>query len=288
MAKGWEPRYARYAAIGAAALLTVAFAAAPGAIAATVEVTVVNAAPAVLSVSLPDSVVPTAGSTKSVSTTIVVEDLNGCSDLSSVDVTVQEPGGSVHIAAAAATFDSCSAGTSATYSYTFDMQYYDAPALSTSHYKVKVVATDSQGATGDNIGDLALFNYDELAALTLNQSTLDFGASLDPDTTSGTVDLGVENYGNVQIDIQLNGSDLDHATESASIAVGNVAYSHASDMSDPGTLTTSAVTNSTFDLGFGSGTTKSLYWQLTVPSGSDQWIPSGTYSGTVTVSAVKG
>lgn len=270
-----------------AALVLLAFL--PGSsIAGTTDVSISNTAPVVLSVSLPSSVSPTAGSTTSVSTSIVIEDLNGCSDVQYVNLTVLKPDGTTHISSSEATYSSCSDGTNATYTKTFSMNYHDAAALLTNYYKVKILATDAAGATGDNTLDLALFNYAELVALNLNLSTVSLGTSIVPNTTTTTKELGVSNYGNVQIDVQLSGTDLAHATESASIAVGNLKYSTASDMSGSAALSGSATTLSAFDLAKGSGSSKTLYWQLSVPSGDNQWIPSGSYSGTLTVGAVAG
>ncbi|HEV8358979.1 MAG TPA: hypothetical protein VGR28_00845 [Candidatus Thermoplasmatota archaeon] len=252
-------------------------------------VNVGNVAPLVVSVTLPgSSVSPTAGSTTAVATTIVVSDANGYNDISSVAVLVLKPDGSTtHVASAAATFDTGSALT-ATYTYSFNMNFYDDPALTTSTYKVKVTVTDSQGASGTNLASLAVFNYAELAALTLGAASLDMGSSLDPGDTSSAVSLGVTNAGNVQIDAQVSGTDLAHDTESASIDVGNMAYSTASDMSGSAALGSGATTLSSFNLAKGASSSKDLYWQLTVPDGADQWVPSGDYTGTLTVAAVSG
>lgn len=275
-------------------LLTASFVLAASAthttMAADTTVTVANSAPTVTSVSLPGSAIsPTSGSTTTVASTIVVEDLNGCSDLFGVTLQVLKPDGSTsHFAASAATYSSCSAGVAATYTHSFTMAFHDDPALSTSTYKVKVVATDSQGATGDNAASLAVFNFNELAALNLNLSTFDLGSSLSPGSTSSTLQLGVQNHGNVQIDLQLSGTALSHATEAATIPVSNLSYSTSSTMSGSSPLSTSAASLSTFDLAKGASSSQSLYWQLTVPSGSTQWVPSGTYTGTVTLSAMKG
>jgi hypothetical protein len=59
-------------------------------------------------------------------------------------------------------------------------------------------------------------------------------------------------------------------------------------MSGSSALTGSAATLSSFDLAAGASSSANLYWQLTVPDGSSQWIPSGTYTGTLTVGAVSG
>lgn len=279
----------RFGALIVASAFVCGVAVTPAVIAADSTTDVANLAPVILDVSLPlETYSPTAGSTTSITTTVSVSDENGCADLEWVNVTVLAPDDTTHVAWSQATKDSCTL-TSGTWTHTFEMRYHDDPALGTDHYKIKVRATDSQGASDETLlGNLTRFNYEELAALNLGSSTLDFGADLAPGASSATQSLSVENFGNVQIDAQLNGTNLTHATEPATIHVDELAYSHNSDMSDGDSLTLDPVTNTTFDLAAGSGAAKTLYWQLTVPSGSDQWIPSGTYTGEVTITAVKG
>lgn len=244
-----------------------------------------NHAPVVTEVTLPQNVQPQAGSTADVQTAISVSDANGCADVASVEVTVLKPDNStVHRATAAATEASCS-GSNGKWSYTFQMDYFDAPATGDDTYFVRVTATDSLGASGTSKGK---FHYDELAALGLDRSTFEFGDDLATGSSSDVVDLGVENLGNVRIDADLNGTDLDHESEDASIPVESVHYSHLADMSDDRSLTHTPTTNATFDLDPGQSSVKSLFWQLHVPSAEDRYLPAGDYRGTITVGAVKG
>lgn len=287
------------AALAAGAVLALAKLALPGAVilvaflppswAQTEELNVTNVAPVVVSVSLPGSATPTAGTTTSVSTTIVVQDINGYNDISSVTLEVLKPDGSTtHIASSAATFSSSLNTTDAQYTKSFSMNFYDDSALTTSTYKVKIVVTDAGGLTGNNLLNLAVFNYNQLVALNLAAGTLDFGTNIEPASTSATQSASVQNYGNVQIDVQLNGTTLTHESVAASIAVGYLNYSLNSDMSSKSSLTSSPVTLSSFDLVKGASSSRLTYYALTVPSGSDQWVPSGNYTGTLTVGAVAG
>lgn len=259
----------------------------PTAGAVDVGADLVNLAPTLSTVTVASSVTPTAGSAKAVSVSITATDLNGYNDVTGVTVEVQKPDGSVHIASASATFQS-GLTTSATYTYSFNMNFYDAAATGASKYKVKVTVTDAAGASVNNVGALDEFNYAQLAALSLGSSSLDLGDSLSPGSTGSAKTQTVQNYGNTQIDIQVSGTVLTHATSGDTIAVGNVDWSVNSDMSSSTDMTTSAVTVSAFDLGAGASSTKNVYVQLTAPSGSDQYVPAGTYSGTMTVSAVSG
>lgn len=256
--------------------------------------TIDNTAPVVSSQSLPStSLSPTAGGTTTTTATFEIEDLNGCDDIVRVDAQVNDSSGAKKLGAVNITpHDSCSSGI-ATYTYTFDMPYHFDPATDLAaddDYRVYVEVEDKAGAVSNNDLDLSLldFTYAELAALNLNTSTLDFGKSLDPGKTSGVAQLGVENYGNVQIDTDLSGGNLSHANEKAWIDVGQVKYNLTNDDTKASSLAGSATTVSGFDLAKGSGSSDTLYWWLDVPSGSNQWVPSGDYKGSVTVSAVKG
>lgn len=263
-------------------------------IAGDTTATVDNTAPVIKSVSLPDtSLTPTAGGVTTKTATIDVEDLNGCDDLQRVDVWLNGTTGSSLVGPTNVTpYDTCSAGV-ATYTYDVNMQYYYEPgtSLTGDDYKLYIEAEDAQGATTNNkddIGSLLDFTYAELAALSLNKSTLDFGTSIDPGATSSVLTLKVTNHGNVLIDTDVNGTNLSHATESATIGVGNIEYNLTNDRSTANSLTSTPATVTGFDLDHGSSASDAIYWWLTVPSGSNQWVPSGDYTGDVTVAAVKG
>jgi hypothetical protein len=251
------------------------------------ELNIVNLPPIVEEVNLASlEILPSAGSTTSVSPTIVVTDANGCSDIVSVKVTILKPDESEHIAEADATYQSCSLGTIATYTYSFDMAYHDAPALGGNTYKIKVVATDSKGATGSNLLSLLGFNYLELVAVNIPAGALDFGGPINPGNSTSIEALSVTNHGNVALDMQVSGTDMEHDTEAVSIPASATKYSPNSDMESSSSLSTST---SLLGLGLSAGASSSstLYWRLDVPSGDEQWVPSGDYTGTLTLSAVK-
>lgn len=272
----WKPALAAFALLGAAVVPAVA-----------VDITggVANVAPTLVSLTLGStSLTPTAGTTTSLSVTTVVSDLNGYNDVAGVQVSILKPDGSVHLAAAAATFSS-GTGVQATYTKSLAMNYYDAPALLTDKYRVKVTATDAQGAAVDSLASLGLFNYAELVAAS-TPSSLDLGASLAPGDASSIGSLRMSNSGNVQIDLQVSGTAPSNS--GTTIPVSSIRYSLNSDLSSSSALSTSAASLGTFDLGAGSGSSRDLYWRLTLPSGSDQYVPAGTYTSTVTITAVAG
>ncbi|MFO1533858.1 MAG: hypothetical protein ABR562_09255, partial [Thermoplasmatota archaeon] len=264
-----------------ASALLLSLLAAPAAVATDLTGGVANVAPTLTSVNLSSSsLTPTAGTTTSFTATIVAADLNGFADIGSgvtnaVTVGILKPDGStVQVAQSAATFVSGS-GISATYTKTLTMNYYDAAALTTSTYKVKVVVTDAQSATVNNLLSLATFNYAQLAALNA-PSSVDTGSNVAPGDSGSIATMAVGNYGNVQIDAQVSGTTP--ASSSNTIPIGSIKYSLSSNMASSTALTGSGVTMSSFDLASGSGSSKNAYWQMTMPSGSSQYVPSGTYT----------
>jgi hypothetical protein len=249
----------------------------------TVTTSLVNINPTITSVGVDDATPdPTAGGTTDVVVTVVAADDNGYLDVTSVTVGLLEPGSTVFAAQAAATRQSGS-GLSATFTKTFSLQYYD-PA---DTYTVKVVIHDLLNlASVTNTG--TTFVYSSLVAMSA-PSSLSLGSNLNPGDTGTAQSFLVTNTGNAAMDIQVSGTQLTHATETAHLAVGAIKYSLASNMASPGTLTGSAAALTSFSLAKGSSSTKNLYFQVVVPSVAasvDGYLPAGTYTGTLTVTAV--
>jgi hypothetical protein len=134
---------------------------------------------------------------------------------------------------------------------------------------------------------LATFNFAQLAALN-SPSSLSLGSSLSPGDTSSIGSLTISNYGNIQIDTQVSGTAPTATSPAATLPVGSVTYSLNSNMGSSTALAGSSATMSSFDLGAGVGNSKNLYWQMVVPTGASQYVPAGTYTSTVTVTAVAG
>lgn len=243
---------------------------------------VLNKVPDIQSVSVAATVTPTAGGTTSVAATIVASDNNGANDLLGVTLQVLKPDSSVHTAAGAATLVS-SSGKSATWTRTFTMAFHDDPGT----YKLVAVVTDKQSATGDNVAAPQTFAYATLAALSLGAGTLGLG-SIEPGAASTVQAIGVQNHGNVRIDVQVNGTALSLASPAASLPVGSLKYSGASDMSGAAALSATPATLGAFDLAKGPSSSQSLYWRLDVPDGDAQYVPPGTYTGDLTIGAVAG
>lgn len=278
-----SPMHTRTLATLVLAIMMVA-AAVPG-VSAQVNTSAVvgNAVPEVTDLAIPASVNPTAGSTTTVNTTATVFDGNGFLDLADVTITVYKADNTtVHLAAANATSNGDGSGVSQTYSHSFAMQFHDDPGV----YYVKAVAEDAQGATSTVF--TASFLYTELAALSLDGSSLDFG-NLDPGVRSAVTSLSVTNTGNVQIDLDSSGADLQRAEGPESIGVARVKYDLSNaNMSTEQSLTSTEHTNTGFDLAKGASSSKTTYWQLDTPSGQEQYLPTGAYAGTVSLSAISG
>lgn len=245
-----------------------------------------NLVPVIQDVSVPSTVNPTAGGTTTVPVTITVSDSNGFQDIASVTVAVYKPDGStVHIAASSATSNGDGSGVAETYSHSFAMQYHDDAAVDNDTYKVRATATDAKGAV--SAVSESVFTYTELVAMSVDAASLDFG-SMDPGTRSDVTSLAVSNKGNTMIDLDTSGTDLSDGNGHA-MDVGRIKYDLiGSNMGNESALTSAAHTNTGFDLGYGPAMSKSTWWQLDVPSGEEQYLPAGSYSGTVTLSAVQG
>lgn len=241
---------------------------------------VANAVPTITDVDLPGTVSPEAGATVSVDATVTVADNNGWQDLVEVRVTVEDPQGAVHVLETPATADGTGSGVSETFSYSFDLQYYDEPGT----YTVLAVAEDSAGAVSSSFQET--FVYEELAALSIAQSSLNFGA-VDPGVRSSASELTVENQGNVAIDLVTSGTPLVHEGGEVQIDVSQVRYDLDSAAFENETSLTSSPVQNVYGLAPGASSTGGTWWALEVPSGEDQYIPAGEYEGTVTVSAAK-
>jgi hypothetical protein len=268
-----------------AALLLAGLCAIPPTNAVDLGAGITNVAPTIVSITLSGlssgTLTPSSGGSASVTATVVAADTNGFADISGVTVGIIKPDGTtIHLAQAAASFSSGSL-LQATYTKSLSMNFYDAAALTTSTYKVKAIATDAAAATGTNALTLAVFNYGQLVAVNAPAS-LDLGSSLTPGVAGSISSVSLQNYGNMQMDAQVSGTALTFSSNS--ISVGAMAYSLASDLSGSSALTGSAATLSSFDLGSGSSSAKSIYFQLTPPTG----LPAGTYTGTLTVAAISG
>ena len=153
-------------------------------------------------------------------------------------------------------------------------------------------ATDYGGEIGSNLSNSTM---DSLAAVSLNATQVQFGTGLSPgdNTSANPQTLMVTNCGNVQLDLNISGSNMtnEHNTE-AHIPVNHIKYDTVSNaMSNTVNLSETA-TNVDFNLlrrVYDAGSsTKNIYWDLYVPLASEQYIPAGIYNGTITITGKSG
>ena len=260
----------------------------------TSQATVTNQAPSVGSLTITGAtggIDLSAGSTAAVDCNATITDSNGYNDVASANAVIwantTTEGGEAdytgHYANASCTLSGGS-GTTVNARCTFYLQFY----ANETDWTCKVYAVDNASQSASNNSTVAV---NQLVALDLASATLNFGAALAPGTGQGTSNKTetVTNYGNTQIDIRVNGTVMSHASLVASIAVGNLYYDITSNAMESETaLSAVATTVSSFNLAKGAASTKDSWWDLHVPAGSAQWVPAGTYSGTITVSAIAG
>ncbi len=229
---------------------------------------------------------PTSGASKSLSVSVHITDPNGHADVSSVTVTVYQPDNTtVHISPGAASKSNGNQKT-ATFDYSFDMEHWHPPGS----YRVKAVSEDRAGASDTRWSS---FEYQELAALSLSTSTVSFtapgGGSVTPDadTHDNPTTVAIENRGNVELDLSYTGTDLSDGGDNT-IPVSNVHLDLDGDgnfSTNEKTFSSTSQTDNTFDLARstdGTASAKDVHLAIHVPQ-----VPAGTYTGSVTLQAIK-
>ena len=221
---------------------------------------------------------PNPGSAKTVTVSAIVSDPNGYGDIGTVNITDIAPD-PAHGDASPTTlvFQSGSgSGTTATYNGTFEMQFYDA----STEYTVTVVAEDAGGLSGT---DSSTFNYTSCNAMSLDAGTIAFG-SINPgenNTVAGDEDMNttgsptVRNIGNVEIDVNIAGSDMTSGSDTITkdrmdAQVNTLGYRD---------LGVARCFNA--NMTAGASSLENVDFRLNVPYG----MPAGTYNGSVTLTA---
>ncbi len=173
-----------------------------------------STAPEVRAVRSATSVNPIENSLRNVEINVSVYDENGYADVILVYVEVTRAGEPMR------GNESCvqtqGAGNYANYSCTVGMWYFD----EAGNWNITAVATDLDSLSGMN--DTAVFQYNQLLAMVVSPSSLDFGTA----STSGTEVFGpatyLNNTGNVGANISVQGHDLIGETISSMLfGVGN-------------------------------------------------------------------
>ncbi|MBR9682239.1 MAG: hypothetical protein GOV02_01055 [Candidatus Aenigmarchaeota archaeon] len=180
----------------------------------------------------------------------------------------------------------CSSLTNQTVECSFDV-YYSANNVTWTGW---INVSDSGSLTDNNTDNITVAN---LNALNLTDEFIFLG-NIAPgaDTTLTNVSMGVDNGGNIKIDLDLNGTTDFTCATGPNILIGNLVYdtSAATAYGSGTNLTTTATALSTFDLlepqnvaatpSTASGT---LYWGMGIPIGT---VGSQTCDATVRVAAI--
>ena len=180
---------------------------------------------------------------------------------------------------------SCTLGTGSSTSLDVNCSFSVLWYADNDEWTCNITANDSQGVS-NNTGVNAI-TINPLVALGVNSSIAFGSLSIGQDSTNHTAQ--VNNTGNSQIDVRLNGTNMSCTTQ-GNITIGQLHYNSttASDwtlmcaLTDTGTDTCGEI-QSNFDLTDGAATSKNVYWILRVPTGV-----SGTCTGFITFTAIAG
>ncbi|MFA5861020.1 MAG: hypothetical protein WDA16_04935 [Candidatus Thermoplasmatota archaeon] len=210
-----------------------------------------------------------------------VDDGNGWKDITSATITVTAPDGSNVPATNAAASSEGGHGRTTTYEATYKLSASSQPG----EYAVHFSATDHAGA---NASADAHFVYMEMLGIAIDSKSISFGSGLSPGNTTDASGVTVHNVGNVKIDLHVSASPLTEKTSGVSIGPERIGYSQDSSMAGEVPLSADGYADTAFQLAPGSQSAKSAFFNLHVPSGDEQYLPPGTYTGQLTLGAMKG
>ena len=223
---------------------------------------------------------PSPGLNTSVYFKITVSDQNGYADINYTYANLSYGYGNgtlVFDHVVSMSFDSGSNNT-AYYIGDIQMSFYDTPAIGNNSYNLSVFIMDTYGNSAEGSSG---YNYQELVAINLNTTSINFG-SLSMGQNSSIQNVLVQNYGNVKLDLRLSGTNMNRTGGGSFINVSNVYHRNPPANNFVGT-TSSLLTFSDFDLYAGIYSTKTTDWKLQAPLG----IQAGSYTGTLSFVAIK-
>jgi hypothetical protein len=240
------------------------------------------------------------GEDRTVYVEVSADDGNGASDMPDGNATLELfdiAGGSIgYISLTVESTD----GNTKTWRGTHNFAYYDSPSdadIGVDNYTFELSVADTQDASASESMDTRYQSSVSLwlgaesgVAITFDKSGLDMSSG----ETSDVKTLQVENYGNVVINAQISGAQMDRTTGGASIAVSNIQYVSSetpdcgSDVPDVPVTGVPTTQHGTFNLGVslsGNGDVsaqKNQCFHLNVPAAQ----APGDYVGTMTVSGI--
>jgi hypothetical protein len=251
----------------------------------TLSVTVTNSAPTISNqVITPDDdaaregaqAIPTPAANTTITITATVSDENMQDTIQHVKGTVQELGRAFTLQKTAALN-----ATSATYSGTFNLEFFQRP----QNYTVIINATDN---SNESTTETIRFETLRVTAIEIESATISFGTlgSGLTKTILGDLLLGtqsaptIRNTGNTKVNLGTKGSGL--SGSGSSIPVNSIRYSFATSITGntSGTLS-NLLTFKQTNLEPGISSTIPLSMDLTIPTGTK----SGSFNGQMTVAA---
>lgn len=244
---------------------------------------------------------PTAGSTTTVYVCVETTDDNGYQDVCDAAVSsaqdvrtfsvTNSAGASIsdadHPKADVALSCATGSGTDVALTGSFQMEYWRpwGNSAAANAYRATPTITDVAGATATSVA--GQFDYTNLTSLdSATTGAISLGGALAPGDTGTEVAAAIYNKGNVAFTIHASGGALTGGSKSQTVAVGNLKWATSASVvyGSKTALTGSAASTAlSAPAETADGTTaRNVYFQLAIPSGSSQWMPADTYSGTVT------
>ncbi|MFA5862989.1 MAG: hypothetical protein WDA16_14960 [Candidatus Thermoplasmatota archaeon] len=244
---------------------------------------------------------PAAGADRAIYVCVEASDANGYNDIcdtgaaSTSDVrtfnATNSAGGSISdannpkndVALACAT----GSGTSVALIGSVQMEYWRSYGLAAAAnaYLLTPRILDIVGAAATGSG--GSFDYTNLTSLDASSvTTVSMGGALAPAATGTETSASIYNKGNTAFTLFVSGTNLTGASRAQTIGVANLKWATSASVVY-GTKTALGASSASTSLSAPAetvdGTTaRAVYFQLGVPSGTAQWIPSDTYAGAVT------
>lgn len=244
---------------------------------------------------------PVAGGDRAVYVCVQASDANGYNDICDTGAAsandtraftaTNSAGGSIsdasHPKANVALSCATGSGTSVALIGSFQMEYWRSYGLAAAGNAYRLVpnVVDIVGASATTV--VGNFDYTNLTSLDASAvTTVGLGGALAPSATGSDATASIYNKGNTAFTIHVSGSDLTGSSRSQSIGVANLKWATSASVVY-GTKTALGASPASTGLSAPAetadgATARDVYFQLGVPSGSNQWIPADAYTGTVT------
>lgn len=226
--------------------------------------------------------IPTSGGNTNFWAATSVLDINGHNDISNVDMNLYYPNGLIHTAAGVATkFDNLGR-TIGYYKKQISLRYFDYSDTSAPGYNISITATDI-GSLSD-IDSNSGITYQELTSLNIETPTMMFndGNEIEPEQNSSIFNQLIDNYGNVEIDLYLKGSNLTYNTNV--IDVQSIYYGETDSV--PNVLTDTDAFIS-YNLASGESSKDDMNFLISIPEGTAPTSGVDYYQGTIWFTAAK-